>query len=256
MTNTGLKRAGPDLRSLTAARVSLPMTGHSVATAGVLEFQLAHAQARDAVHAPFDGGEFARELRQQLPTLAERGVEVLKLETMAKDRASYLRYPQKGRSLDPASAAKLKQESCDVAIIIADGLSALAVKRNAVPLLAALLPRLADEAWTLGAVTVVQQGRVSVCDAIGEALGSKCSLILIGERPGLSAADSMGAYLTWDPQVGRTDAQRNCLSNIRTGGLPVEEAAERLVELIKSARAMKSTGVMLKEGTVAELPEL
>jgi ethanolamine ammonia-lyase small subunit len=255
MTATGLKRTATDLRSLTAARVSLPMSGHSVTTAGVLEFQLAHAQARDAVHAPFDGEQFSSELREQLPMLTKLGVAVVKLETLAKDRANYLRYPQQGRSLDPDSAARLKAASCDLAIIVADGLSALAVKRNAISLLAMLLPRVAEEAWTLGALTVVQQGRVAVCDAIGEGLGARCSLILIGERPGLSAADSMGAYLTWNPRVGRTDAERNCVSNIRDGGLCVEEAAERLMGLMKSARTMKLTGVPLKENAVTKLPE-
>ncbi|WP_158788107.1 ethanolamine ammonia-lyase subunit EutC [Granulicella sp. L46] len=255
MTDTGVKRAAPNLRSLTAARVSLPMSGHSIATSEVLEFQLAHAQARDAVHAALDTEAFARRLRDELPMLAEQGVEVLTLRSCAVDRARYLRHPQRGRSLDAASAAVLKSMPCDLAITIADGLSALAVERNAVPLLAVLLPRMAKDGWTMGPVTVVQQGRVGVCDAIGERLGARCSLILIGERPGLSAADSMGAYLTWQPRVGRTDADRNCLSNIRSGGLNVEEAAERLMGLMKTARTMKLTGVALKEGAGASLLE-
>jgi len=255
MTDTGVKPAAPNLCSMTAARVSLPMSGHSIATSEVLEFQLAHAQARDAVHAVLDVEAFAQRLRDELPTLAEQGVEVLTLRSCAVDRASYLRYPQRGRSLHAASAAALKSMPCDLAISIADGLSALAVERNAVPLLAALLPRLAEDDWTTGPVTVVQQGRVGICDAIGERLGARCSLMLIGERPGLSAADSMGAYLTWQPRAGRTDADRNCLSNIRGGGLNVGEAAERLMWLIKMARAMKLTGVALKEGAVNSLLE-
>jgi ethanolamine ammonia-lyase small subunit len=253
MTDTGLKPAPPNLRSLTAARVSLPMSGHSIATSEVLEFQLAHARARDAVHAALDAEAFARRLRDELPKLAEQGVEVLTLRSCAVDRASYLRNPQRGRSLDAAAAAILKATPCDVAISIADGLSALAVERNAIPLLAVLLPRLSEEHWTLAPVTVVQQGRVGICDAIGERLGARCSLMLIGERPGLSAADSMGVYLTWQPRAGRTDADRNCLSNIRSGGLNVEEAAERLMWLMKTARAMKLTGVALKEGAVNSL---
>jgi ethanolamine ammonia-lyase small subunit len=158
-----------------------------------------------------------------------------------------------GRCLDEESPTELKSISCDLAISIADGLSALAVERNAIPLLAGLLPRLAEEGWTLGPITVVQQGRVGVSDAIGERLGASCSLMLIGERPGLSAADSMGAYLTWEPRADRTDADRNCLSNIRDGGLNVETAAERLMWLMKTARTMKLTGVGLKEGTVNSL---
>jgi ethanolamine ammonia-lyase small subunit len=248
MTNESVRRASADLRSLTAARVSLPMSGHSVATTEVLEFQLAHAQARDAVHAALDGEEFARRLNEELPLLAELGVDVLTLGTRAKDRASYLRHPQNGRSLDAESAAILKTIPCDLAITIADGLSALAVERNAIPLLAELLPPLVERGWTLGPITVVQQGRVGICDAIGEGLGARCSLMLIGERPGLSAADSMGAYLTWEPRVGRTDAERNCLSNIRSGGLSVEEAAARLIWLLRMARGMRGPGVGLKEG--------
>jgi ethanolamine ammonia-lyase small subunit len=116
-----------------------------------------------------------------------------------------------------------------------------------------LLPRLAEDDWMIGPITLVQQGRVGICDAIGERLEARCGLMLIGERPGLSAADSMGAYLTWQPRVGRTDADRNCLSNIRGGGLNVEEAAERLMWLLKTARAMKLTGVALKEGAVNSL---
>jgi ethanolamine ammonia-lyase small subunit len=255
MTDMGVKRMTPDLRSLTAARVSLPMSGHAIATSEVLKFQLAHAQARDAVHASLDAEVFARRLRDELPQLAEQGVKVLTLRSCAVDRASYLRHPQRGRSLHAESATALKSTPCDLAISIADGLSALAVERNTIPLLAVLLPRLAENGWTLGPITVVQQGRVGIGDAIGERLGARCSLMLIGERPGLSAADSMGAYLTWKPRAGRTDADRNCLSNIRSGGLNVQEAAERLMWLMKTARAMKLTGVALKEGAVNSLLE-
>jgi ethanolamine ammonia-lyase small subunit len=248
MSDTTLKRGATDLRGLTAARVALPMTGHSLATSEVLAFQLAHAQARDAVHAAFDGEHFARRLRDELRQ-TESGVAVLTLRSCAVDRADYLRHPEKGRWLDEESAALLKTTSCDLAITVADGLSALAVERNAIPLLALLLPRLMIQGWSLAPLTVVQQGRVGICDAIGGGLGARCSLILIGERPGLSAADSMGAYVTWAPRVGRTDAERNCLSNIRDGGLRVAEAAERLMLLMTEARARGLTGVDLKEGT-------
>ncbi len=255
MTDVGVRRVTPDLRTLTAARVSLPMSGHAIATSEVLEFQLAHALARDAVHAALDADAFALRLRNELPKLAAQGVEVLALRTCAVDRVSYLRHPNRGRSLDAESAAALKSMPCDLAISIADGLSALAVERNAIPLLAVLLPRLAENDWSMGPITVVQQGRVGVCDAIGEKLRARCSLMLIGERPGLSAADSMGAYLTWQPRAGRTDADRNCLSNIRSGGLNVEEAAERLMWLLSAARAMELTGVGLKEGASNSLLE-
>ena len=255
MTDIYARRPTHNLRSLTAARVSLPMSGHTIATSDVLELHLAHAQARDAVHTVFDAEAFTRRLSEELPVLQEQGVEVLTVHSCAVDRANYLVDPQRGRSLDAESAAALKPAPCDLAISIADGLSALAVEKNAIPLLAVLLPRLAEAEWTLGPVTVVQQGRVGICDAIGEKLGARCSLMLIGERPGLSAADSMGAYLTWEPRAGRTDADRNCLSNIRSGGLSMEEAAERLMELMKTARAIKLTGVALKEGAVNSLLE-
>ncbi len=209
MNDKALNRTAADLRSLTSARVSLQMSGVSLATIEVLAFQLAHAQARDAVHAAFDAENFAQRLREELPLLAERGVQVLALRSCAANRASYLRHPQMGRSLDIESTTLLKRTSCDLAITIADGLSALAVARNAIPLLAFLLPQLMEEGWTVAPITVVHQGRVGICDPIGEALGVRCSLMLIGERPGLSAADSMGAYLTWNPRVGRTDAERN-----------------------------------------------
>jgi len=203
MTDIYARRPTHNLRSLTAARVSLPMSGHTIATSDVLELHLAHAQARDAVHTVFDAEAFTRRLSEELPVLQEQGVEVLTVHSCAVDRANYLVDPQRGRSLDAESAAALKPAPCDLAISIADGLSALAVEKNAIPLLAVLLPRLAEADWALGPVTVVQQGRVGICDAIGENLGARCSLILIGERPGLSAADSMGAYLTWEPRAGR-----------------------------------------------------
>jgi ethanolamine ammonia-lyase small subunit len=255
MTDRGVTRVTRNLRTLTAARVSLAMSGHSLVTSEVLEIQLAHAQARDAVHAALHTEEFVGRLRGELPALQQRGIEVLTLRTCAVDRASYLRDPQKGRCLDAESAATLTPMPCDLAISIADGLSPLAVERNAIPLLAVLLPRLAENGWTLAPITVVQQGRVGVCDAIGERLGAGCSLMLIGERPGLSSADSMGAYLTWEPRLGRTNADRNCLSNIRVGGLGVEDAADRLIWMMQTARAMKLTGVELKEGAVDPLLE-
>ncbi len=258
MTDTRLDRvksAPADLRALTAARVSLPMSGNSIATEEVLGFQLAHAQARDAVHAVLHLPLFARRLWEELPILEERGIAMVQLHSRAPDRASYLRHPQLGRTLDAESAALLQPTGCELAITIADGLSALAVERNAIPLLAVLLPRLFEDGWTLAPLTLVQQGRVNICDAVGEGLGARCSLILIGERPGLSAADSMGAYLTWEPRAGRTDAERNCLSNIRSGGLAVHDAAARLMWLLQAARAMGQTGVALKEGSVDLLLE-
>ncbi|HEY0264411.1 MAG TPA: ethanolamine ammonia-lyase subunit EutC [Granulicella sp.] len=239
----------PNLRSLTPARVSLPMAGQSIATEEVLRFQLAHAQARDAVHAALHLPSLAQRLRAELPLHAE--TSVLCLRSNAPDRNTYLRRPEMGRTLASECAALLKRGEYDLAITIADGLSSLAIERNAIPLLAHLLPRLQDAGWALAPLTLVEQGRVAVGDPIGELLGARCSLVLIGERPGLSSPDSMGVYLTWAPQSGRTDAERNCLSNIRDGGLSAEAAAERLLWYLQAARSQQRTGVHLKEGASA-----
>ena len=238
------------LRDFTSARVSLPTSGHSIATTEVLKFQLAHAQARDAVHASFDLPVFEQRLHDALPVLAEASIPVLQLHTSAPNRAVYLRQPGLGRTLHPDSVARLQPASSDLVIIIADGLSALAVEHNVIPLLGRLLPQLVDAGWTLAPLTLVQQGRVAIGDSIGFHLGASISLVLIGERPGLSSPDSLGAYLTWHPHPDRTDADRNCLSNIRDGGLSPESAADRLFWYLRAARARQITGTLLKEGSI------
>jgi ethanolamine ammonia-lyase small subunit len=239
-----------NLRDLTPARVSLSTTGHSIATGEILSFQLAHAKARDAVQTALHLPSFARRLSEELPVLVEASIPVVQLRSNAPDRRAYLRQPNLGRTLHPESAAQLRPASCQLAIIIADGLSTLAVERNAIPVLAHLIPKLLADAWTIAPITLVQQGRVGICDPIGFALGASCSLILIGERPGLSSSDSMGAYLTWSPHPDRTDADRNCLSNIRDGGLSHEAAAARLFWYLQTARAKQQTGIALKEGSL------
>jgi ethanolamine ammonia-lyase small subunit len=242
-----IRTSRSNLCELTAARVSLQTTGNSIATEEVLNFQLAHAQARDAVHAELHLPSFAQRLNAELPILGEAAIPVLLLRSKAPDREGYLRNPSLGRTLHSDCGALLRPASCDLAIIIADGLSALAVERNAIPVLVHLLPQLLADAWSLAPLTLVQQGRVAIGDVIGSSLAAKCSLVLIGERPGLSSPDSMGAYLTWAPHTDRTDADRNCLSNIRNGGLPPEVAASRLSRYLQQARAARRTGVSLKE---------
>ena len=239
-----------NLQNFTPARVSQPMSGDSLATSEVLSFQLAHARARDAVHAALDLPTFSQHLQDEL-NVAGASLSILQLRTNASDRASYLRRPDLGRTLDSDSADKLQANPCDLVVVIADGLSALAVERNAIPLLAHLLPKLFAEGWNLAPLTVVQQGRVAIGDPIGFRLGARLSLVLIGERPGLSSPDSLGAYLTWNPEPGRIDADRNCLSNIREGGLSAGSAADRLFWYLQAARARQMTGTSLKEG----LPE-
>jgi ethanolamine ammonia-lyase small subunit len=193
---------------------------------------------------------FAQRLQTELPILAEASISVLQLLTNAQDRATYLRQPILGRTLNPDSAAQLQPGISDLAIIIADGLSALAVERNAIPLLAHLVPQLLGAGWTIAPLSLVEQGRVAIGDPIGFRLGAGLSLVLIGERPGLSSADSLGAYLTWKPHPDRTDADRNCLSNIRAGGLSPEFASERLLWYLRAARARQITGTSLKEGSI------
>jgi ethanolamine ammonia-lyase small subunit len=248
-----------NLRDLTPARVSLPTTGHSIATEEVLNFQLAHARARDAVHSVLHLPSFAQRLGTELPILQQASIAIIQLHSNAPDRQAYLRQPNLGRSLHPDSIAQLRPHPGQLAIIIADGLSALAIERNAIPVLAHLLPKLLADTWTIAPLTLVQHGRVAIGDPIGLHLGASCSLVLIGERPGLSSPDSMGAYLTWSPHPDRTDADRNCLSNIREGGLLPAAAAGRLFWYLQRARISQKTGISLKEGLpeseIAPLPE-
>jgi ethanolamine ammonia-lyase small subunit len=214
----------------------------------VLNFQLAHAQARDAVHAVLHLPSFAQRLRMELPILMESSIGVLELRTNASDRDSYLRQPVLGRTLHPESVGQLRHGASDLAIVVADGLSALAVERNVIPLLGRLVPQLLDAGWTIAPLTLVQQGRVAIGDPVGFYLGASLSLVLIGERPGLSSPDSLGAYLTWRPHPDRTDADRNCISNIRDGGLSGKSAADRLLWYLQAARARQITGTSLKDG--------
>jgi ethanolamine ammonia-lyase small subunit len=226
------------LRSYTPARIALQSTGVSVATRPLLDFQLAHARARDAVRGAIDVRMLCDELRRS-------GLPALALESQAKDRATYLRRPDLGRALSEGSAALLTPGEYDVVFVIADGLSALAVERHALHLLRAVLPLIAG--WRLAPVCVVEQGRVAVGDAIGEALHAPLAVVLIGERPGLSSPDSLGAYITWEPRRGRKDAERNCISNIREEGLGYAVAAGRLQYFLNEASRRQMTGLGLKD---------
>jgi ethanolamine ammonia-lyase small subunit len=226
------------LRQYTSARVGLERAGSGLATREVLAFQMAHAQARDAVHAELDVSSILSGLR-------ERGMLCCALKSAAADRASYLRHPELGRQLDRTSAATLVAAPCDIVIVIADGLSALAGARHALPLLDELLPLL-NNRWSMGLVCIVEQGRVAIGDAIGAALQAKMSLVLIGERPGLSSPDSLGAYITWEPRPGRTDSERNCISNVRPEGLEYAVAARMLAFYIQGALQQRLTGTKLK----------
>jgi ethanolamine ammonia-lyase small subunit len=229
----------PRLRDYTPARVELGRAGASLPTRALLEFQLAHAKARDAVRLPLAVTSLAVELKQ-------KDISSIPLASSARDRDEYLKRPDLGRRLNETSRERLAtlRGDYDAAFAIADGLSALAVHRHAVPLLD-LLRR--DLDWRIAPVAIVEQGRVAVGDEIGEILGARMTVVLIGERPGLSSPDSLGAYLTWQPRPSRTDAERNCVSNIRAEGLSYAVAAHKLLFLMNESRRLKMSGVQLKE---------
>jgi ethanolamine ammonia-lyase small subunit len=229
------------LRSYTPARIALESTGVSLATGPLLDFQLAHARARDAVHAAMDVRMVCDELRRS-------GLEALALESQAPDRATYLRRPDLGRALSDSSRSQLAPGEYDVVFVITDGLSALAVERHALQLLQHLLPLIAG--WRLAPICVVEQGRVAIGDAVGEVLHASIAVVLIGERPGLSSPDSLGAYLTWNPRRGRKDSERNCISNIREEGLRYPAAAGRLHYYLQEASRLQMTGLGLKDPAV------
>lgn len=251
---SNLETSAPDrwqlLRQLTDARIALGRAGTSLPTQPQLNFQWAHARARDAVHHTMD----VASVQAALETLS---LEVFILGSAALDRRTYLRRPDLGRALSEASRQMLctraadRTTQADLAIVIADGLSALAIERNAPRLMKTLLPALRHQSITLAPICLVQQARVAIGDEIGEVLGAKMVAIFIGERPGLSSPDSMGIYLSWQPKVGLRDSARNCLSNIRAQGMSDHVAVEKLIFLLTQAMQRKLTGVALKDETVA-----
>jgi len=240
------------LGAMTPARIALGRAGVSLPTAEVLAFAMAHAEARDAVHAKLDAGEIAARIEAA-------GFRATIVRSAADTRAGYLRRPDLGRKLDAESAGRLslirEQEAdpIDLALIVADGLSATAADRHALPLLDALRPWIIRAGWRVGPVIVATQARVALGDEIGAALRARMSVVMIGERPGLSAPDSLGIYLTYAPRPGRNDGERNCISNGREEGLSFEDAAFRLAWLIDQALKRALTGVMLKDESDAAL---
>jgi len=238
------------LRQFTDARIALGAAGISQPTGAQLDFQLAHARARDAVHLPLDTDVLSPALQAAWPHASP----ALLLHSAAANRNIYLQRPDLGRRLDASSRALLTDREdgnrrCDLAIVVADGLSSHAIVQNAAPFLAALHLQFAAEGWMLGPLVIVQQGRVAVGDEVGEILGAKMVVVLIGERPGLSAPDSMGIYMTWAPRVGLTDERRNCISNVRPAGLGYAQAAARLHYLLVQAQRRQLSGVALKDET-------
>jgi len=231
------------LRQFTRARIALGRVGSSLPTKEVLDFGLAHAMARDAVHLALDVDALER-------AIIDTGSKTLRVHSRAPDRANYLLRPDWGRRLDEASLALLEaakpQAPIDFLIVVGDGLSSLAVERHVVPLLhemQACIP----STWSVGPVVIASQARVAIADEIGETLGARMTVMLIGERPGLSSPDSLGIYLTYAPKVGYSDADRNCISNVRPEGLNYPAAAKKLMWLAKESMRLQISGVALKD---------
>jgi ethanolamine ammonia-lyase small subunit len=255
MTNIPPDRTPPDrpasealwdgLRQLTAARIGLARSGASLTTGPLLEFRLAHSRARDAVREPLDEGQLAADL-------AGLSDPVLRLASAAGTLSDYLMRPDLGRRLATDAEATLAPHAGrhDVVFVIADGLSARAVQAHARPVVTRVIEELRANGWRIAPLVVVRHGRVAIGDVIAMALGADCAAILIGERPGLSAADSMGAYLTYKPHAGTTDADRNCISNIRPDGLPYADAAFKIASMLGAMRTARISGVHLKDDTV------
>jgi ethanolamine ammonia-lyase small subunit len=234
------------LRRFTQARIALGRAGHALPTRALLDFQLDHARARDAVLLPWDLEAFADQVQGL-------GAEALVLETPVADRGEYLRRPDLGRVLSEASRIRLDAASTgavDVALIVTNGLSSTAVERHGVALLQEMMKGYRDRGLSVGPVALVANGRVALLDEIGGRLAARVAVIVVGERPGLSAADSLGLYLGYAPGPGNTDAQRNCISNIRPPeGLGYRDAAAKLLQLTDAALRRGLSGVELKEGT-------
>lgn len=229
-----------DLRRFTDARVGLGRAGNAVPTAAHLDFQEAHARARDAVHSALDMAALAA-------TLAPIGQPVLHVHSAAPDRRTYLLRPDLGRRLRNEDRAALEPAPGQIAFVVADGLCASGVQAHAAPMLARLVPALRGTPTPPGPIVIAEQGRVALGDDIAEALQAQAAIVLIGERPGLSATDSLGVYITWNAHRGRTDAERNCISNVRPAGLSYDEAAAKALWLLGAARALGATGVALKD---------
>jgi ethanolamine ammonia-lyase small subunit len=241
-----------DLRSLTPARVALGRRGASLPTSALLDFTLAHARARDAVHAPFHASDLAA-------SFGALGLRTIEVASRAGSRGNYLRRPDLGRRLDEPSAQRLAGASGNVpgrlALVIGDGLSPTAVHAHAPGLMRELLPRLEAAQISVGSVIVASAARVALGDEIGTILNASMVAMLIGERPGLSAPDSLGAYLTFGPRIGRNDADRNCVSNIHREGLTYEAAAFKIAWLIREGLARRITGVALKDESGDATPQ-
>lgn len=243
------------LKDFTSARIALGRCGSSVPTNEWLSFSFDHAKAMDAVHCALDIRKLAQDIAQSSVMTSQIGREPIVVKSKANDRFEYLQRPDFGRELSKESMEvvaehRQDQHAYDLAFVVADGLSSVAIQRHAVPLLEALLVRLTSQhnaPWRIAPITIVEQGRVAVGDDVAQCLNANMVVVLIGERPGLTSPDSMGMYLTWGAKRGSKDSERNCISNIRPQGLNYSDAAFRASYLLEEARSLKLTGVNLKD---------
>jgi len=266
MSNYVVRNPWEQLRDYTDARIGLGRTGISLPTDKLLDFQLSHAQARDAVHTPLDIEQLLNAFSSmplELELMNKKspkgilgdGCIPYLLHSQATNRHTYLQRPDLGRKLNKESKQKLQNlnndESYDLAIVVVDGLSSIAIKENAINFIHKLTKELVndEQSWTLAPFTIVEQGRVAIGDDVGELLNAKAVLVLIGERPGLSSPDSLGLYLTYSPKVGLNDSNRNCISNVRKEGLSYEEATKKSLYLLKESRRLELSGVNIKDRT-------
>jgi len=242
--------AWSSLRKLTPARIALGRAGGSLPTHEWLKFKSAHAVAREAVHCEFNAEQLSSDI-VRLNSHAE--LDPVIVDSQATDRATFLQRPDLGRRLSDRSRWELQElasaaeHAPDLVIVVSDGLSALAVHRQATPLLGILLPKLTNDKWTVSRIVIARFGRVALQDEVGQVLRARLALMLLGERPGLGSPDSLGAYLVHGPRIGNTDANRNCVSNIRPDGLPLEAAAKTTYHLLTEARRRGISGVQLKD---------
>ena len=227
-----------DLRRFTDARVALGRAGNALPTAAHLDFQEAHARARDAVWSKLDTAKLEEEL---LPL----SLPIQRVTSQAEERRRFLLRPDLGRRLPEGTV--LPKAPGSIALVIADGLCASGVQQQAPALLSVLVPALSKAGFTPGPIIIAEQARVALGDDVAEAMEAAAIVVLIGERPGLSATDSMGLYITWAARRGSNDAMRNCISNIRPGGLSADFAAAKALWLLAEARKLGATGVALKD---------
>jgi len=243
-----------NLKQFTDARIAIGRAGCSIPTHELLKFQLAHAEAQDAVHQPLD----VEHLVASLNTLA---LDSLTVHSQAENKQEYLKRPDLGRLLSPASQHGLEvfkasnPQNYDVCIVIGDGLSARAIEENAMPFIQALIQPFAEQQWSLAPIAIATGSRVALGDQIAEIFQARMLVMLIGERPGLSSPDSMGLYYTWEAQSGCLDSQRNCISNIRPAGLSIPIATQRLLALMHNSKRLGLSGVDLKDEHVVPILE-